>query len=137
MKRLILLLALSILSVPCFALGGYKQNVVTQPTFEHKVDSCTINYYDVNFSTQQIFSGTDYFRVRVFYNLSTNTKNIYIGPLPSVTSNGTSHPTAGIILTPGSQWIEDMYFGDWYAVSDGSGTAVPRLLAVEERMILQ
>ena len=79
----------------------YLENKIKQGAFEHKVQSCTINYYDIGRSTIEVFNADDQFRFREIYNLESNTKSLFISPMTTMTTWQMLHPYSSIELKPG------------------------------------
>lgn len=120
------------------APGPDRENIVTQPTFEHKVDSCTINHYYVGRSTVQVVAPNQSFRFRIIRNNSKNTRSIFISPLPSMsTFQMLQAGGASWEIVPGDYWYENSYFGSWYCLNEDLSVSSSTVDVIELKKVVQ
>jgi hypothetical protein len=117
---------------------NYRENSVIQPGFEHKVDSITINYYDVGKSTILVLGADDQRRKAWIEADDGNTTDLYLFPLASGTTWQKTHPNSYIKLEPGDIYIENLWYREWWTVNEGLiNTTSGTLLSIEWKNIIQ
>lgn len=119
------------------APGPNRENIVTQPVFEHKVDSCTINHYYVGRTTVMVCNTDQSFRFRIIQNNPDNTKRIYISTLLDMTTWQRTWPGASWMLKPGDYWYENSYFGPWYALNEDLSVSSSTIDFIEIKKVIQ